>query len=91
MIVKVSSVVFCPTAALLPQDCCLRKFLRSPQKLRAQATFLGAQNKIRRDQSLGLGGRGEEVREDVGRGWSELWKSREVLGAEIFHETLNMV
>ena len=29
------------------------------------------------------------VREDRGRGWSELWKFRGFLGAEIFHETLN--
>ena len=36
MIVKISSVVFCATALLLSQGCCLRKFLRSPQKLRAQ-------------------------------------------------------
>ena len=38
MIVKihhVSSVVFSPTAALLPQGHCLKKFLRSPQKFKA--------------------------------------------------------
>ena len=58
MIVQISSVTCCPMAALSPQGCCLRKFLRSPQKLRARATFLGAQNKIYHGQSLGGGGVG---------------------------------